>query len=165
MNTGGVSKLLGVSTSTIQRWGKQLQLELEKNELGYYLYRKEDIEALKNFQVQVQKSSYPQENKIKRRTRRGTTKVAENRSEHHQLIDKINKLEQELNQKADSVVSYQLLLQRQEIEELQTQLEKLQRLLEDILHSKAFQPPTKNNEPSIQSERRQKKSMLRSFFS
>jgi chromosome-anchoring protein RacA len=44
MNTSEVAKLLGVSTSTIQRWVKQLELPMERNERGHYHFSSEDIE-------------------------------------------------------------------------------------------------------------------------
>ena len=48
MNTSEVAKLLGVSSSTIQRWVKQLELPMERNERGHYHFNQEDIDLLKN---------------------------------------------------------------------------------------------------------------------
>lgn len=54
MNTNEVAKLLGVSASTIQRWIKQLQLPMERNERGHYHFSQEDIELLKEIHEQLQ---------------------------------------------------------------------------------------------------------------
>lgn len=53
LNTGAVAKLLGVSQSTIQRWIKQLNLNMTKNEHGHYAYSEEDIQLLKRVHDQL----------------------------------------------------------------------------------------------------------------
>lgn len=128
MNTSTVSKLLGVSPSTIKRWIKHLDLNMERNDQGHYLFSDEDIELLKKIQEQLCNGMVLQdievdEEKIRRRTLQshGGDSVAGN----EKLLAKVDELEKRLDNKADSVTSYQLLQHRREIEELQQEVKLL----------------------------------------
>ncbi|MCY8607004.1 MerR family transcriptional regulator, partial [Bacillus sonorensis] len=46
MNTTDAANKLGVSTKTIQRWVKQLNLPASRNELGHYFFSNDDIAVL-----------------------------------------------------------------------------------------------------------------------
>ncbi|WP_066368702.1 MerR family transcriptional regulator [Neobacillus fumarioli] len=133
MNTNEVAKLLGVSASTIQRWIKQLQLPMERNERGHYHFSQEDIELLKEIHEQLQNGTLLQDITPpdgRKKTRKGTVKSAETDQVIETLFTKIKELEIHLNDKADSVASYQLLQHRREIEELQCQVKELTRKIE-----------------------------------
>ncbi|MGG3468923.1 MerR family transcriptional regulator [Neobacillus pocheonensis] len=125
MNTSEVAKLLGVSTSTIQRWVKQLDLPMERNERGHYHFTSKDIDILKGIHEQLQSGTLIQEIapvKEKKSSRKGTVKSVEKDETIEKLMEKVSKLEIGLHAKADSVASYQLLQHRREIEELQQQI-------------------------------------------
>ena len=133
MNTSEAAKLLGVSTSTIQRWVKQLDLPMERNERGHYHFNDQDIEVLKEIHEKLQNGTLIQEIapvKEKKITRIGIVKPVEKNESIEKLIEKVNKLEMGLHAKADSVASYQLLQHRREIEELQQQLKDLTQQVE-----------------------------------
>ncbi|MFE8696701.1 MerR family transcriptional regulator [Cytobacillus sp. FJAT-53684] len=132
MNTSAVAKLLGVSPSTIQRWVKQLELKMERNELGHYLFTDEDITLLKHVQEQLKTGVMLQDLSVEKKTRKGTVKAAVNDSITEKLIARMNDFDQRLNQKADDVVSYQLLQHRREIEELQAEVKKLHERIEHL---------------------------------
>ncbi|MEH7177712.1 MerR family transcriptional regulator [Neobacillus vireti] len=134
MNTSEVAKLLGVSASTIQRWVKQLELPMERNERGHYHFNKEDIDLLKNIQTQIQNGTLLQEIAPVRekKTRKGIVKEPENNAELERLYTIVTELEAKVNSKADSVASYQLLQHRREIEELQNQVKDLTAQVESI---------------------------------
>lgn len=141
MNTSEVAKLLGVSASTIQRWVKQLELPMERNERGHYYFNNDDIELLKNIQTQIQNGTLLQEISPvqEKKVRKGTVKAQVNNAELERMYSIINELEAKVNSKADSVASYQLLQHRREIEDLQSkvgeltiQVEALQSQLNDI---------------------------------
>lgn len=53
MNTADAANELGVSTKTVQRWVKQLQLPASRNELGHYFFTKDDIAILKEVKEQL----------------------------------------------------------------------------------------------------------------
>ncbi|WP_102274006.1 MerR family transcriptional regulator [Cytobacillus massiliigabonensis] len=131
MNTSAVAKLLGVSSSTIQRWVKQLELQMERNELGHYSFTDEDIQLLKHVQEQLKKGVMLQDVTVEgKKTRIGVVKSAGNDPFTEKLLERINEFEQRLNKKADDVVSYQLLQHRREIEELQAEVELLNKKIQ-----------------------------------
>src|SRR5689334_7095515 len=127
MNTGEVAKLFGVSASTIQRWVKQLELPMERNDRGHYIFNEEDIEILKEIQTQIQSGSLMQEIAVshEKKQHKEVSIASEKRNPTENLASKICELEVKLNDKADSVVSYQLLQHRREIDDLQNQLNSL----------------------------------------
>jgi chromosome-anchoring protein RacA len=134
MNTSEVAKLLGVSASTIQRWVKQLELPMERNERGHYHFNNQDIDLLKDIQTQIQNGTLLQEIAPVRekKTRKGIVKVPENNAALERLYTIISELELKVNSKADSVASYQLLQHRREIEDLNNQVTDLTKLVESL---------------------------------
>ncbi|WP_413309611.1 MerR family transcriptional regulator [Bacillus sp. 1P10SD] len=135
MNTSEVAKSLGVSASTIQRWVKQLELPMEKNDRGHYHFTKEDINQLKTIHEQLQNGILLQEItpvKARKSVRKGVVTAIEKDEILEKIIQKVNNLEVSVNTKADSVASYQLLQHRQEIEDLQNQVKHLTKQLSDL---------------------------------
>lgn len=136
LNTRAVAELLGISVSTVQRWVKQLGLEMERNELGHFIFSEEDIALLKEVKNQLQQGKILQEIEISNTKRTGHVKTNDSDECLEQMSSKIKEIEISLEQKADSVVSYQLLQHRREIEELQEQIllltEKIS-ILEEVL--------------------------------
>lgn len=124
MNTRSVAELLGISTSTVQRWVKQLNLEMERNELGHFVFSEDNIELLKQVKTQLQEGMLLQDITLAKQKRTGTVKnvYSETNENADELADRIKRIETSLEQKADSVVSYQLLQHRHEMEELQKQI-------------------------------------------
>jgi chromosome-anchoring protein RacA len=172
MNTSEVANLLGVSSSTIQRWVKQLELPMERNERGHYFFNQEDIELLKSIQTQIQNGVLLQEiAPIKeKKTRKGSVKAVETNAEVERLYKIVTELEAKVNSKADSVTSYQLLQHRREIEELQGQINKLTTQV-DQLQSKLNEilTPTVKDKPLVfdldhDRGRKKKKSFVSSLF-
>jgi chromosome-anchoring protein RacA len=164
VNTGAVSKLLGVSSSTVQRWVKHLGLEMERNEFGHYLYTEDDIEVLKDFKQQIQDGVPIQQIQVKKAKRRGSMKLQRRTGSDDILLERINRLEGSLDSKADSVVTYQLLQHRREIEELKAQIEKMNRQIEQLLENSN---ETKESTPDIpydEVKKRKKKTVFRSLL-
>ena len=123
MNTTAVAEMLGVSASTVQRWVKHLGLEMQRNEYGHYVYSEEDIEKLKKFQQELHKGGTAPKSAVKKKERKGTAVLnGSARFQEVDLLKKIKELENRLNNKADSVVAYQLLQHRGEIEELENKI-------------------------------------------
>ncbi|PLS18523.1 chromosome segregation protein [Bacillus sp. M6-12] len=126
MDTKHAAKLLEVSTSTIQRWVKHSALPMDRNELGHYIYTEESIEILRQIQSQIQQGIPLAEVKLPQAlAHKQSAKPPEKDTTENFFLSKINQLEYSLNQKADSVVSYQLLQHRREIEELHEQVKML----------------------------------------
>ncbi|MBS4190711.1 MerR family transcriptional regulator [Bacillus sp. FJAT-49705] len=135
MNTSAVAKLLGVSPSTVQRWVRQLELQMDRNELGHYLFTEEDIQLLRQVQEQLNKGIILQDVSITdKKARRGTMKASVSINDHatEKILKKLEELEQRINGKADDVVSYQLFQHRREIEDLQAELSQLIERIEKL---------------------------------
>lgn len=119
MNTNAVAKMLGVSPSTIQRWVKQANLKMKRNELGHYVFSDESIEVLKSIKDQVNNGVLLQDiAAASKKTRQAAVKAEVSHPDFDKLTAKMNELEAKLERKADEIVSYQLLQHRREIEEL-----------------------------------------------
>jgi chromosome-anchoring protein RacA len=170
MNTSEVAKLLRVSASTIQRWVKQLELPMERNERGHYLFNQEDIELLKKIKEKIQNGTLLQDIAPlqDKKNRKGAVKTVDNDLVLEKLIIRLNELELGLNSKADSVASYQLLQHRQEIEELQIQVKGLNQqlvTLQDQINEKKnpsqFEKPI-TFDPNM--TKRKKKNIVSSLF-
>lgn len=139
LNTKSVAEMLGISTRTVQRWVKQLNLNMARNDLGHFIFTDENIEQLKQVKKQLDEGILLQDITLGKNKRSGIIKNSqpEKKKEEmeeiqEELEDKISLLETSLYQKADSVVSYQLLQHRREIEELQEQVSYLTGRLSDL---------------------------------
>lgn len=131
LNTTGVANLLGVSKSTVQRWIKQLDLDMSRNDLGHFDFTEEEISMLKQIQEQVQKGILLQDVVLPpKKTRKGKAVHTVQNPEMETIIEKINDLDRRVNEKADNVVSYQLLSHRRELEEFENQVVQLNKRIE-----------------------------------
>ncbi|MCG8396386.1 chromosome-anchoring protein RacA [Bacillus atrophaeus] len=148
MNTNVVARELGVSTKTVQRWVKQLNLPAERNELGHYSFTEDDVNVLKSVQKQVsegvalQEVNVPRQHKkrsgfILQKTNGGASEqrieqleqklsaLLQQKQSEDKLLARLDELERQLKQKADEGVSYQLLQHRREIDDLHADLQSL----------------------------------------
>ena len=134
MNTSAVARLLNVSHSTIQRWVTQLNMEVERNQLGHYLFSDDDIALLRKVQDQLNEGIILQKVSIteKKIRKAAVQKHSETNKEHEQMIERIVRLENGLKTKADDVVSYQILQHRSEMEDLQKLVKKLEARIEEL---------------------------------
>jgi chromosome-anchoring protein RacA len=168
MNTSSVAKQLGVSSSTVKRWVKQLKLNLEKNDMGHFTYQQEDIDLLMTYKEQ-QNEALLVYNEIaagKDYLRRGSvhTSIVD---ENTVLLNRIKCLESIIQSKADQVVEYQILQHRREMEEMQATLEKLEERIR-LLETQQVPPSsliTPSEQPiNIKPRRKKKQSILQSVF-
>lgn len=171
MNSAEVAKLLGVSVSTIQRWVKQLNLPMERNERGHYFFKNEDIQLLKEIHEQLQNGVLLQDiapiKEIKP-ARKGAVKPANTNIEMTELREKLKEIEVSVHSKADSVVSYQLLQHRREIEELRQNIKDLSNLVEKLQTELTKMKTTSEEKPFVLADgkvKRKKKNIVSSFFS
>ncbi|WML31054.1 MerR family transcriptional regulator [Neobacillus sp. OS1-32] len=171
MNTAEVAKLLGVSVSTVQRWVKQLELPMGRNDRGHYYFKEEDIQLLQNIQEQLQNGAILADIApvtAKKSPRKGAIRSVGNDQTVEYLLSKVKEIEINLQAKADSVASYQLLQHRREIEELQNQIIALNQkceLLQEELN--ALKPVPSAEKPYVLDEgkvKRKKKNFVSSLF-
>lgn len=71
MNTSDAAKKLGVSTKTVQRWVKHLQLPASRNELGHYFFTDDDIAVLEDVKEQL-KNGTPMQDVTVNRPKKGS---------------------------------------------------------------------------------------------
>jgi chromosome-anchoring protein RacA len=167
MNTSSVARALGVSSSTVKRWVKQLEMNLEKNEMGHFTYRQEDIDVLKAFQVQQNEALHVYNEIAAGRDiiRRGAihSSIVD---DHTVILNRIKCLESIAQSKADQVVEYQILQHRREMEEMQEMIEKLEeriRLLESQQAHTAHLSPS-SEQPIHIKPRAKKQGFFQSLF-
>lgn len=186
MNTGEVTKRLGVSRSTIKRWIKQCNLQLDKNELGHYLYSETDVQILMEHKENMASATLedgkiePRKGKVvlPKEQRDVTKRLVENINNHKiiappsqesgitdkQLMEKLSMIERSLANKADSVVTYQLLQHRKEIEELENQIKLLTERIAKLEMKKEPSFPAEAR-PLIEEPNRKKTTKKRNIIS
>lgn len=146
MNTNEVAKEIGVSSKTIQRWVKQLNIPVARNELGHYEFHEDIVQLLKEVKHQMSEGVILQDIRLPIHTETfqqlspaaetdaSTKRIEALEKQMNQLIQqqlhstdvekRLQELERKLAKKADEGVSYQLLQHRREIEDLTTKLER-----------------------------------------
>ncbi|WP_243387101.1 MerR family transcriptional regulator [Bacillus kexueae] len=153
MNTSTVAQKVGVSPKTVQRWIKQLDIPIERNELGHYQFSSQDVELLIQVHEQIQNGVAIKDLQLPAQPSQTKEEVAptkdssNNSYNNDRLLAKIKALELMVYQKADDVVSYQLLQHRKEMEELQNKVEELEAKIKK-LESEKKEDPFANLEPA-----------------
>ncbi len=134
MNTNEIANILGISSSTVKRWVKQLGIEPSRNAKGHFIYTQSEFDQLHAFHQDQLK----QENPL-------SFLPAEKDEQVLKLEDKIQDIELQLYKKADGVTSVQLLQHRREIEDLLVAVEKLEGRIEQLetQMNKSKKPPAK----------------------
>jgi chromosome-anchoring protein RacA len=169
MNSNAVAKLLGVSPSTIQRWVKQANLKMDRNELGHYVFSEDSIEVLRKIQEQVNNGVLLQDIAAATKKKRQAAVKTDNHPNNEKLETKIAELERKMERKADEIVSYQLLQHRREIEELHDTIQALTERI-DILEEKLAEDPAAESMIAASSEtdtffrKLKKKNFISSFL-
>ncbi|SFA48478.1 chromosome-anchoring protein RacA [Anoxybacillus pushchinoensis] len=114
LKTSTVAKRLGVSTKTVQRWVKKYNIPCKKNEAGHYMFTNEAVEQLEKYKF---------------------LGIEEEEKEHvdwEEVEQRLNELERKVEQKADDVVSFQLLQHRREMEEMLQHIQQLERRIAEL---------------------------------
>ncbi len=132
VKTKVVSKKLNVNPTTIQRWVKYFDIPCPKNDHGHYLFRPEDIERLEEIQDMLQQGL--QMSDIKHQEQKGTEVVQPKKGSalnemdacFQQLQERLDQLESKVSQKADEVLSYQVLQHRKDMDQMSTKLTELE---------------------------------------
>ncbi|MCY7492546.1 chromosome-anchoring protein RacA [Bacillus safensis] len=172
MNTNEVAKEIGVSSKTIQRWVKQLNIPVARNELGHYEFHEDILQLLKEVKYQMSEGVILQDIQlpIHKKTVHQSASAAQTdvsiqriealEKQVKELIqqqlhvtdaeDRLQELERKLAKKADEGVSYQLLQHRREIEDLST---KINRLAADLKQSTQVEEKKETAHPNIKKKR------------
>ncbi|WP_425456188.1 MerR family transcriptional regulator [Bacillus yapensis] len=150
--------MLGVSSSTVQRWVKHLGLKMERNEFGHYLYSEEDIQILKEFKQQLQDGIPFQDIQVTKKVRRGSRNMQKTDEQDQSFLERLKVVERKVESKADSVVSYQLLQHRREIEDLKKEIESLNSQIKELVEKtkQVEEDQTDSTEPILVTRKRKK---------
>lgn len=139
IKTKDISERLGVNPTTVQRWTKFFNIPCEQNELGHYFYTEEQVlvlseinqelkagKKMKDIQIDVgQLKAGPESH----RSVKQAVPSAEYEEKLQDMMTHIHEIEQKLTQKADEVVSYQLLKHRSELDDMSAMLRRLENRL------------------------------------
>lgn len=129
VKTSNVAKRLGVSPKTVQRWVKKYNIPCQKNEAGHYVFDAETITLLEQIKFEhgaaLEDMEYEEEHALCPDTFFSTY------IQPHldKFTARLHRVERQLEQKADEVVSFQLLQHRKEIEELHAYIRQLEQRL------------------------------------
>jgi chromosome-anchoring protein RacA len=140
LNTVTVAKMLGVSTKRIHKWIKHFNLPCKKNEIGHYYFDDADVAVFSAICDQINKGVPLTEIKISI-PRKGIRKVVTatiSDEQYIKLLERIERNERKIEDKASEVVSYQVLQQRREIEELNERIAKLEETVAALSSEKEF---------------------------
>jgi chromosome-anchoring protein RacA len=167
MSTAAVAKLLGVSRRTLMRWVNQLDMQLEKNDLGHYQFTEADIERLKQIQDQPNMQFHSSPSSSEETVNKESAPLEDSKVDA--LNARIDELERKMRGKAEDVVSYQLLQHRREMEELVKKISKLEQKIEKLVENDQSQSESKENllvfDPSPSSKKPKRKGIISSLFS
>lgn len=137
MNTNELAKRLDVSPKTIRRWIQLFDLQLTKNENGHYVFSEEDVKLFMEIKENIRNKATTKEIiQTMNKENKAILQQKEISKNENQFEKKFNEIfqqlkihEKKINEKADEVVSYQMLVHRKEIEELQAKIQQLEEKL------------------------------------
>jgi chromosome-anchoring protein RacA len=134
LKTKTVSEELGVNPTTVQRWVRHFNIQCDKNEHGHYLFKQEDIEQLREIKAQLDNGLLMSDIQIQ--SFQTSEKSVELPTQFEDKFDRLNEairaLEKKVEEKADAVVSYQMLQHASELEELIKKMENMEARLQDL---------------------------------
>lgn len=141
--TKEVSALLGVNPTTVQRWVKYFNLHCQINEHGHYIFLAPHVELLKEIHSQLREGKKLKDIKISSSHSDLVNVVADREKKDmvprhvyfhkiDDMMERIEQLESKLSQKADDVVSYQLLNHRSEIDAMGKMLKNIENKLAEM---------------------------------
>ncbi|WP_410512874.1 hypothetical protein PaeBR_23515 [Paenibacillus sp. BR2-3] len=174
LKTKDAADLLSVSQTTIKRWAFNFPNFFQKDRFGHYIFSEQEIGLLIHIKDRIDHGETLE--RINLVTNKQPPEPLQDKSPLHthdksikDMVYRIDYIERSLNQKADEIVSIQLLQQREELEDLRQMIKQLAASLETI------QKPSSKTHSSreeihptavamLQAPPR-KRSLLRSFFS
>ncbi|WP_242261473.1 chromosome segregation protein [Bacillus cereus group sp. BfR-BA-01453] len=120
-----IAKKLGVSPKAVVRIAQQLNLTIEKNKYGHFIFTQDDLDQMLEYhlsQIEKSQNTHP------------TQKTSSNDFEQltaqlNTITRRLDRMEEQMQDKANDVVTYQLLQHRREMEEMLERIQKLEATL------------------------------------
>ncbi len=136
LKTKQVSDELGVNPTTVQRWVKYFDLSCEKNELGHFLFTSETLEELKGIKNDLRRGYSMEKIKSKGSSTKATPEKIVSQQLFEQKLDRfslrLEQLERQLEEKANEVITVQVLQHRTELDELVKKVTLLEEKLTEL---------------------------------
>lgn len=173
LKTKDAADLLSVSQTTIKRWASTFPNFFQKDRFGHYIFSEQEIDLLIHIKDRVDHGEsldciVLMANKQPSETLHDET-LLHMHDPSKDLLARIEHIERSLDQKADEVVSVQLLRQREELEELRQMIVQLAASIETIQSSssKSYLSHEEIHPAGIAKLQTppRKRSLLRSIFS
>lgn len=174
LKTKDAADLLSVSQTTIKRWASTFPKFFQKDRFGHYMFSEQEIDLLIHIKDRIDHGETldsitlitngeppePQQDEIPLHTHDPSVE---------DMLTRIEHVERSVEQKADEVVSIQLLQQRKELEELRQMIEQVAASIETIQmsRSKTYSPQDEIHPAAVAKLQAppKKRGLLRSFFS
>ncbi|GGG11674.1 hypothetical protein GCM10010912_65160 [Paenibacillus albidus] len=173
VKTKDAAELLSVSQTTIKRWVSVFPNFFQKDRFGHYVFSAQEIELLIHIKDRIDRGETLDSIDLTTHTQ-PLRPLQDKPSLHTQdksmedVVSRIDHIERSLQQKADEVVSVQLLQQREELEELRQMIQQLAASFETIHKPGKAHSSHEEIHPAaaamLQAPPR-KRGLLRSFFS
>jgi chromosome-anchoring protein RacA len=173
LKTKDAADLLSVSQTTIKRWASTFPDFFRKDRSGHYIFSEQEIDLLIYIKDRIDHGETLDCIVLMTNSQPPQTLHEETPLHTHvpsmDLLTRIEHIEHSLDQKADEVVSIQLLQQREELEELRQMIVQLAASIETIQipSSKTYLTPEEIHPDAIAKHQatRRKRGLLRSIFS
>jgi chromosome-anchoring protein RacA len=125
---------LGVSQTTIKRWVSFYHLSFRKDRSGHYIFSDEDMAKLQHIKEQIDQGLIMSQIDVPpvEGAQEASASSELPGADADELLARIKQLEQRLAQKADDVVSFQVLQHRKELGEIRKSVEQLAATVEDL---------------------------------
>lgn len=134
LKTKEVAQKLNVNSRTMLSWIKYLNIAISKNESGHYVYDEDDVQILMSVKKQLEEGKLLSEITC---SQKKASKERKHMSTHFDdVMNRLNHLERQIQQKADEVVTVQLLNHRKELENLTKKIEKIETTLHSLKQQK-----------------------------
>ncbi len=146
--TKEAAEQLGVSPATIKRWVSFFSQSFDKDQAGHYRFTIRDMEKLRRIKEQLDQG-VPL-NRIALAERKKPEASPSSVPNGEDVLRRIGQLEYKLAQKADDVVTLQVLEHRRELEEIRDIVQRLEQYVETLKATMSQLHPVNGAHPKIQ---------------
>ncbi|MDM5188522.1 chromosome-anchoring protein RacA [Bacillus sp. DX4.1] len=155
-----MAKKLGVSPKAVVRIAQQLELNIEKNKYGHFIFTQKDLDQMLEFQRSSLEQT-PAPPSSQNSEAKSSSEFEQFAKQLNAITQRLDRMEEKMQDKADDVVSYQLLQHRREMEEMLERIQKLEVALEkkEPLYITPDSPPIYERE-----EKPKRRKMILSIF-
>ncbi|MBJ8106069.1 MULTISPECIES: chromosome segregation protein [Bacillus cereus group] len=120
-----IAKKLGVSPKAVVRIAQQLNLTIEKNKYGHFIFTQGDLDQM----LEYHRSQADQPHNIQPTQTTPSNDFEQLAAQLNSITRRLDRMEEQMLDKANDVVTYQLLQHRREMEEMLERIQKLEAAL------------------------------------